>query len=64
MHLGDGYQIHLQLQPVSMLPYWSENVIVDVIVSPLPVVEPLMFNPSVKLPLLSIAIASFDEVND
>ena len=44
--------------------YWSVNDILDTIVSPLPVDEPLKASPIVKLPLESINTAGFDDVND
>ena len=47
-----------------MLSYWSLKVILDVIVSPEVVAEPLIFTPILKLPLLLTTISALEEVND
>ena len=49
--------------PLPTLPYWSANVIFEVIVSPLVSLLPLMLLPTDKLPLELTAINAFDEVN-
>ena len=63
--VGDEFTatlILILLEPI--LSYWSLNVIVEAIVSPELVAEPLISTPKVKLPLPSITIAALDEVND
>ena len=49
-------------EPLPMFPYWSTKVISELIVSPLPVDEPLISNANVMLPLVSMLNASLDEV--
>ena len=43
---------------------WSWYVIVDVIVAPEPVVEPLKWTPNERLPELFTKIAALEEVNE
>ena len=50
--------------PLPILLYWSLKVILDEIVSPDAVLDPVKFKLSVKPPLLSTPIAALDDVND
>ena len=63
--VGAAFSVTLMLiLPDPILSNWSLNVTVEVIVSPEPVPEPLIFSPNDKLPSLSIAIWELDEVKD
>ena len=50
--------------PEPILSYWSLKVILELIVSPDAVPEPLNKNPVVNSPLLFTAIWELEEVND
>jgi len=63
--VGAAFSVTFTLTlPDPILSNWSLNVIVDVIVSPEPVPDPLICSPNDKLPSLSIAIWELDYVKD